>query len=280
MELFTNQDNNTGTITFDGSKFSLSKPTTFDDILNVTDGTAAAPSLVSASGNSGIYFGSGYIGFSTAASERVTIDGGGDINISSGGLYIGTSGTPITLVSGEPELTVYSTSALTSGTQDIVKIAFTQTAAQQTGYIKGIRCTMTSDVKTPGSFNAIKGIIDYSTSGYAWGDCAPLASELTMANSVVTHGTYAAIEAQIAIGAASDWSSAGPCSFLRLKTNGTTATWDTFGYLINLEGIAATAGGMFDSTANLTNAQIDHTLRILINSVAFYIPLMDNANGS
>ena len=112
-------------------------------------------------------------------------------------LSIGLTGAKKTLVTGVPEIVVWSTSALTSGTQDVVKIDFTQTAAWQTGYCKGLRCTMTSNVKTPGSFNGLKGIIDYQTNGHPHGDCAPVASELIPPNSSAVRGTFSCFEARL-----------------------------------------------------------------------------------
>jgi len=174
-------------------------------------------------------------------------------------------------VASRPMAQMYVTSALTAGTIDLFKIDFTQTAAQQSGYIKGIRCTMTSDVKTPGSFNAIKGIIDYSTDGYAWGDCAPLASELTVPNSVAPHGAYYGIESQIAIGASSNWNSAGPCAFMHFKANGTVLQFEQNGYLFHFDGIgAATAGEIFDTIGSATPT---HELRILIGTTPYFIML-------
>lgn len=81
------QDNSTASISYNGSKFVLDKP------LDLTAGTAANPSISGGgSTNSGIYFGSGVIYFSTAGTERVTVDGQGDLNV---GTYIsiGNGGT-------------------------------------------------------------------------------------------------------------------------------------------------------------------------------------------
>lgn len=167
-------------------------------------------------------------------------------------ISIGLTGAKKTLVTGVPEIAIWSTNALTSGTQDVMKIDITQTAAWQTGYLKGIRCTITSEYKLPGSANAVKGIIDFGTLGYVWGDCAPLSSELTMANSVVTHGTYAALELQIGIGASSNWNSAGPLAFIRCKANGTTATMDTYGYLFDLQGLTEGSNVLVDSDGSPT----------------------------
>jgi hypothetical protein len=187
-------------------------------------------------------------------------------------ISIGLTGAKKTLVTGVPEIAVWSTSALTSGTQDVVKIDFTQTAAQQSGYIKGVRCTMTSDVKTPGSFNALKGIIDYSTNGYPWGDCAPVASELIPPNSNAPRGTFSCFEAQIVPGASSAWASAGPMSFLRCILGGTATNFDSGGYLFTIEGCTSGAGNFWYDN---TDGAYDEWIKVRTPSGDRYIPLMD-----
>ena len=170
----------------------------------------------------------------------------------------------------------YFTSALATGTLDLIKIDHTQTVAATSGYIKGIRCTMNADVKTPGSFNAIKGIIDYKTSGYPHGDCAPLASELTMPNSSASRGSFAVIEGQIAIGASSNWTG-GPASFIRLKMNGTVLKFEEKGFILDLQGFgAATAGEIFD---DCTAAAASHALKIQIGTTPYYIMLQSNVDA-
>ncbi|KKM22020.1 hypothetical protein LCGC14_1629560 [marine sediment metagenome] len=189
---------------------------------------------------------------------------------------IGVSGTKVHIKTASvPLMQIYATSALTSGTVDLFKIDFTQTAAQQSGYIKGIRCTLTSNVKTPGSFNAIKGIIDYSTSGHAHGDAAPLASELTMPNSSAIRGTYSVIEAQIAVGASSSWQNAGPCAFFRCKLTGTKAQFDTRGYLFDIQGF--TEGNDLFCDNGGTPAAADGGIRIRIGANDRYLLYADDA---
>lgn len=62
--------------------------------LQIPNGTAALPGLRGSYTNSGVYFGSGYVGFSTAGLERVVVDGGGDLNIYGGaGVNGGNPGT-------------------------------------------------------------------------------------------------------------------------------------------------------------------------------------------
>ncbi len=176
-------------------------------------------------------------------------------NFASSLFRMGVSGSKVHIKTASvPLMQIYTTSALTTGTVDVFKIDFTQTVAQQTGYIKGIRCTMTSNVKTPGSFNAIKGIIDYSTNGHPHGDCAPLASELTMPNSTAVRGSFTTIEGQIACGASSVWNSAGPASFLRLTVNGTKTHWDSYGYFVDFQGVDEGSNKMIDSDGSTPSA--------------------------
>jgi hypothetical protein len=86
--VWTQQDNSTAYISYDGTNFEISKPLAFGD------GSAAVPSITFSNTEvMGIYrSGSNVIGFSTAGSERVTIDAQGDINV---GTYIsiGNGGT-------------------------------------------------------------------------------------------------------------------------------------------------------------------------------------------
>ena len=191
-------------------------------------------------------------------------------------LSIGLTGAKKTLVTGVPEIVVWSTSALTSGTQDVVKIDFTQTAVWQTGYCKGLRCTMTSNVKTPGSFNGLKGIIDYQTNGHPHGDCAPVASELIPPNSSATRGTFSCFEAQVVPGASSAWNSAGPLSFLRCILSGTAAHFDDYGYLFTIEGVNAGSGHFYDTDMN--DGKNEETLKISVNGVDKYITLCSTAS--
>ena len=163
-------------------------------------------------------------------------------------LGAGVSGNPMNIpgVTRMP-LDFHFTSALVAGTLDILKLTFTQTAVVTSGYIKGIRCTMNSNVRTPGSFNAIKGIIDYKTSGSAHGDAACLSSELIPPNSSLARGSLTCVEAQVVPGASSSWGSAGPLSFMRCKLSGTATEWNTRGYFIDFQGLAEGSNKMIDN---------------------------------
>ena len=97
-------------------------------------------------------------------------------------------------------------------------------------------------------------------------------------------GTYAAMMPEIySFGDASDAGAVTELSFIRVVNGGDATgmgTVDDDAFLFSLQGLTAGDGHLFDSTVNLTNPQIDHTLKIKIGSSTYYIPLMDNANGS
>jgi hypothetical protein len=131
---------------------------------------------------------------------------------------------------------------------------------------------MTSNVKTPGSFNGLKGIIDYSTNGYPWDDCAPVASELIPPNSSAPRGTFAALEAQIVPGSSSVWNSAGPCSFLRCILSGTATHFDDYGYLFTIEGCNSGVGHFW---YDATNGTTDEWIKVKTPSGDRYLMLSD-----
>lgn len=84
---WTHQDNTVAELGFNGTVFELSKPLRFQD------GSAAAPAIsFDGSNYCGIYSTSNCVNFATAGSERVVIDGQGDLNVGSY-ISIGNGGT-------------------------------------------------------------------------------------------------------------------------------------------------------------------------------------------
>ena len=190
---------------------------------------------------------------------------------------IGTSSLKVHVKTASiPVMQMYITSARTSGTIDLFKIDFTQTVAATAGYIKGIRCTMNSNVKTPGSFNAIKGIIDYKTAGYPNGDCAPLASELTIMDGVVIRGAHYLLDAQVSLGTSTtNFASTGPYAFIRCGLNGTKAQWDSYGGLFNITGF--TEGDDLFLDNNGSPSEADGGIRFFINGAVRYLLYANDA---
>lgn len=194
-----------------------------------------------------------------------------------GSLSLGLTGSKRTHLTGIPSLAIWVNSTVTAGTQDIVKIDYTHATGGTSGYVKGIRCTMNCDVISPASFNAVKGIIAYGTSGYAHGDCAPLSSELTIPNAVVTRGAYYGIESQIAVGSSSTgFGSTGPYAFIKCGLTGTKAQWDLYGGLFNITGFTEGDGLFLDNAASPSEA--DGGIRFFINGAVRYLLYANDAD--
>lgn len=82
--VWTNQDNSIATITYNGSVFTFSAPTTFEGAQQLLpNGTAAAPSLAFANSTGlGIYrYGSNVMGFVTAGNARMYLTAGGVLEV-------------------------------------------------------------------------------------------------------------------------------------------------------------------------------------------------------
>lgn len=139
-----------GTYKFDHiAELTTGHGTTFDNKITVIDGTAAAPGIVSTTGNAGIAFASGKIILSTAGNDRVDIDAQGDININGGrGIEGGTTGVggyfaqfvPIAAQQnltgpGAVTVTEYYTALTTTGTGDALTLA----AGKVLGQVKKIQ---------------------------------------------------------------------------------------------------------------------------------------------
>lgn len=95
MLVFTNQDNNEGTITYNGSTFTFSAPSTFEGAQQINSvGSAAAPSFTFAGDiDTGLYWSAANVlGFATAGTARVTIP-------STGGLVVAAATNGV-LISG------------------------------------------------------------------------------------------------------------------------------------------------------------------------------------
>ena len=162
-------------------------------------------------------------------------------------LSIGLTGAKKTAVTGVPEIAVWRTSALTTGTQDLMKLDWVQTA-NTTGYQKGIRSTISSATFSLGSSaKAVYGKIDLGTSGSSTGYVACLSADLIPPNSSLSHGGAYCLDMQVVPGASSSWASAGPVAFIRCNLGGTATQFDTRGYLFDFQGLAEGSNKMIDN---------------------------------
>ena len=173
----------------------------------------------------------------------------------SGPLFkIGTSGTPAHMKTSSISLAqIYATSAMTSGSQDVLKISYVQTIARSSGYIKGIRSTITSEVKTPSSCRAIYGKIDYGVSGYSHGNVSVIGGELTLrSTALIPRGSYSVFEAQLNGGGTGIHASAR-ISMMQFTIAATAAAhMDNRGYLFTIDGVSEGNNKLVDNTGTPT----------------------------
>jgi hypothetical protein len=149
--VFTNQDNNTGSITFNGSVFTLSAPLTLSGAQNLlANGSAAAPSLAfSNSIGVGLYrSASNVLGFATAGSARLTLSASGVLELNAPGyiksdvanaifpIYLCAAEQFIAAATGGPiSIATYCTTISTDGGGD----AFSLASGSVIGQVKKIK---------------------------------------------------------------------------------------------------------------------------------------------
>jgi hypothetical protein len=123
--------------------------------------------------------------------------------------------------------------------------------------------------------------LDFGTGGSVSGFGAGVDAQVLYPNATLA-GTHTCLNVEMyASGASTDVS--GLNSFIRFVFNGNAtgiANFDDDAVLFSIVGATAGAGHIFDSTINTAGAQIDHTLKINIGGTTYYIPVMDNADGS
>jgi len=191
---------------------------------------------------------------------------------------IGTSGAKLALVSGLPQLNVYTTSSDTSGNIRAVLIDGTMTGAATANSIENFASIVTSDVVTGNWCNAILGKIDYSTNGAVTGLAGAICAEIDLPASVPGGGSYCAFEAELNIPTGFTGSSVNvPTVFLTGNAWGTgIADWRTGGAIFNFTGVgSATSSKIFQAN---TAAAATHALRIIIDGVYYYM-MLTNINA-
>ena len=168
------------------------------------------------------------------------------------------------------------------------------------GDVEGMVLALTNSASGINNFRAFTSDLTMGAScagpyaGYFRTDCvsyqvtglgAALGVEVCLPGATLSSGEFhgITIDFECAANGAGFGTGTGKHSFIKCEIWGDTTAKNNFddGWnLLYLNGISAGSGSMFDSTVDTIGAQIDHTLRININGTAYYIPLMDNANGS
>ena len=164
-------------------------------------------------------------------------------------LSIGLTGAKKTAVTGIPDIAVWRTSALTSGTQTSVKVNLTQTANQTSGSIYGLRVDLNSEYRIGGSNSAIYGCINLGTAGSIHGMASGIAAEMILPNGSLARGAAYALELELGGGASTSWASAGPVAFIYCGGwgAGLVSEMNTRGYLIDIQGFAEGSNNLVDN---------------------------------
>ena len=185
------------------------------------------------------------------------------------GISVGTSGTPLTYGTvTNKAMSVYSTCNTTDGAVSFEPVLFYTTMAGA-GQVGGrVRSFMTTNVALGGWSNAFKGEVTYGASGRTTGLGTAINAEMTL-SAGTSSGTYALYEGELNIGAGASLGTLTTLFYLSI--NGAAASsFDTSGYILNLQGLTAASGKVFQAN---TAAAATHALRIIIGSTPYYIML-------
>jgi hypothetical protein len=194
------------------------------------------------------------------------------------GVGIGASGSAVSFSQGSPVVAIYTTCSSTHASNSVESFYCETTMTGAAGVGGRARFYMTTNVALGGWSNALKAHVVYGASGRTNGMGSAFCAELQL-SAGTTQGTYAAIEAEVV--APAGCSVGTGISFFYCNGTDASGLLNSNGFLFDIGAIiAAASGGMLDSTINLTNPQIDHTLKIRTSAGIGYIPVMDNANGS
>lgn len=195
------------------------------------------------------------------------------------------SGRPLTsTTAGKKYIDLYINSANTSGDAYGMRLEMKQSAIS-TGRPRTLTlwCVLAhASGHTAGGGNALHANLylggteaGVANDGIA-GEAHAMASHLIIAAlSRTVQGTYCAHKFVNEIETGNTMP-ANSTYFVRFHDAGTEKTPVFF----EISGTTQGGGKMFDSTIDTTGAQIDHTLKIDVLGTDYYIPLMDNANGS
>jgi cytoskeletal protein CcmA (bactofilin family) len=160
------------------------------------------------------------------------------------------------------------TSSSTSGSTSIESMYVKQTMTGAGGVGGRARFHLDTNVALGGWSNALKAEVTYGETGRTAGLGSAFCAEMTL-SAGTTSGTYSVFEGELNLG--SDAETGTATSFMYLSVNGDDkATFDTSGYILNLQGLAANSGKVFQEN---TAAAATHALRILIGTTPYYVML-------
>jgi hypothetical protein len=169
-------------------------------------------------------------------------------------LSIGLTSAKKIAVTGIPDISVWRTSALTTGDQEMAKLDVTQTANATAGSITGLKVNINSEYRLASANNAIYGCINLGDAGSITGMAAGISAEIILPNCSLVHGAAYALELELGGGTLTSWASAGPVSFIYCGGWGTglVTEMDARGYLFDIQGFAEGSNKLVDSDGSPT----------------------------
>lgn len=184
----------------------------------------------------------------------------------------GISGNPrVCTYNGNKVIAIYTTCASTNASTSFEPILF-NTVMTGAGQVGGrVRVNMETNVALGGWANAFKASVDWKTTGKVTGLGSAFCAEMTMQGGATgSGGTYGVMEIELVC--PTSWSGTVPVSFIYAAVSGATkANFDDYGYLLNLTGVTASSGHLFQENTTVTGST--HSLRIKIGSTDYFIPL-------
>ncbi len=189
-------------------------------------------------------------------------------------IQLGTSGSKITLAANDDHvIDINVTSGVTGASVLPIHMVHTMTLA---GAVGGrAEFEVTANIALGGWANAVKGFMNFGSSGGISGLASAVLAEMTMPNAAQGGGNFTCFEAELNLGA-STTVGAGT-SFLRASANGTLTNFQASGYVFDLQGLGA-AGSSKILQANTD--QPTHALKIRVGSTDYFLLMTDQDNGS
>ena len=167
--------------------------------------------------------------------------------------------------------TITTSSASTNASTSVAPFKVTTTMTGAGGV--GGRAHFTTNINAAlgGWSNAIKGEVAYGSSGRTTGLGSAVLAEMTL-SAGTTSGTYGVIEAELNVPSGAKTGTL--TSFLHASVQGAdVATFDTNGFVLNIQGLTAGSGKVLATGTTLASAKA--TLRCKVGATTYYIPLYD-----
>ncbi len=192
----------------------------------------------------------------------------------------GDANNAFSYTAGSPIFSMYATNAGTSGSTSAEPfyVKSILTGAAQVGGRCRFHCY--SNVSSGGWVNALKSYMEFGSSGKTTGLASSMCVEMLMPNvNMGSGGAYYPLEIEYVAGGTSlvtaGSTTGNQAGFIYMNASGDAdGDFDDNGFLLRVMGLTAGSGHLFH-TDNATGT-IAGSLRIIVNSTAYFIPLWSN----